>query len=138
MSDALRIILLFGALTTAGWILYKIRKLKVKMEDAIFWIIFAGILCVMGVFPQVTYWLTNKIGIISPANLIFLVVIFLLVEKIFTLSIIVSQLEEKVTVLSAELALRSHAAEKRLDEATGISKSAAKECVKEKEVIENV
>ena len=71
----------------------------------------------MGMFPQVTYWLTYKIGILSPANLIFLVVIFLLVEKVFTLSIIVSQLEEKISVLSAEVAVRSHAAEKRLDKA---------------------
>ena len=117
MSDTLRILLLIAAVVTAVWILYKIRKLKVKMEDAIFWIIFAGILCVMGMFPQVTYWLTYKIGILSPANLIFLVVIFLLVEKVFTLSIIVSQLEEKISVLSAEVAVRSHAAEKRLDKA---------------------
>ena len=117
MSDTLRILLLVAAVMTAVWILYKIRKLKVKMEDAIFWIIFAGILCVMGMFPQVTYWLTYKIGILSPANLIFLVVIFLLVEKVFTLSIIVSQLEEKISVLSAEVAVRSHAAEKRLDKA---------------------
>ncbi|HIR76892.1 MAG TPA: DUF2304 domain-containing protein [Candidatus Choladousia intestinipullorum] len=117
MSDTLRILMLIVAVVTAVWILYKIRKLKVKMEDAIFWIIFAGILCVMGMFPQVTYWLTYKIGILSPANLIFLVVIFLLVEKVFTLSIIVSQLEEKISVLSAEVAVRSHAAEKRLDKA---------------------
>ena len=117
MSDTLRVLLLVAAVVTAVWILYKIRKLKVKMEDAIFWIIFAGILCVLGMFPQVTYWLTYKIGILSPANLIFLVVIFLLVEKVFTLSIIVSQLEEKIAVLSAEVAVRSHAAEKRLDKA---------------------
>ena len=115
MSGTLRLLLLFAALLTAGWILYKIRKLKVKMEDAIFWMIFAGILCVLGLFPHVTYWLTDRLGIMSPANLIFLVIIFLLLEKVFTLSIIVSQLEEKVTVLSAEVALRSHAAEKRLD-----------------------
>lgn len=35
---------------------------------------------------------------------------FILLEKVFTLSIIVSQLEEKVTVLSSEVALRSHSA----------------------------
>ena len=51
----------------------------------------------------------------SPANLIFLVVIFLLMEKVFTLSILVSQMEEKIEILSAELALRNHSAEKRLD-----------------------
>lgn len=114
MSVTLRVLLLVAALFTAGWILHKIRKLKVKMEDAIFWIIFAGILCVLGMFPEVTYWMTNLIGIMSPANLIFLVVIFLLMEKVFTLSIIVSQLEDKIAVLSAEIALRSHSADERL------------------------
>lgn len=116
MSDTLRILLFFSAIVTGGWILYKIRKLQVKMQDAIFWVIFAAILFLLGVFPQACYWLTTKLGIMSPANLIFLVVIFLLMEKVFTLSIIVSQLEEKISVLSAEVALRSNAAEKRLDE----------------------
>lgn len=56
------------------------------------------------------------LGIISPANFIFLVIIFLLLEKVFTLSLVVSQLEEKISVLSAEVALRSRAAEKRIDQ----------------------
>ena len=117
MSNTLRVLLFAAALFTAYWIFHKIRKLKVKMEDAIFWVVFALILCVLGLFPQITYWMTGIIGIMSPANLIFLVIIFLLIEKVFTLSIIVSQLEEKVTVLSAEVALRSHSANKRLNEA---------------------
>lgn len=116
MSITLRILLLLAALATAAWILRKISKLKVKMEDAIFWIIFAGILCILAIFPEICYWLTGALGMLSPANLIFLVVIFLMLEKIFTLSILVSQLEEKVEVLSAELALRSHSVEKRLEE----------------------
>lgn len=115
MSPTMRILLLVSALLTAGWILYKIRKLKVKMEDAIFWVIFAGILSVLGLFPGITYRLTDVLGIMSPANLIFLVIIFLLLEKVFTLSIIVSQLEEKITVLSAEVALRYHSADERLN-----------------------
>ncbi len=114
MSVTLRVLLLVAALFTAGWILHKIRKLKVKMEDAIFWMIFAAILCVLGLFPQITYWMTDLIGIMSPANLIFLIIIFLLMEKVFTLSILVSQLEDKISVLSAEIALRSHASEKKM------------------------
>lgn len=115
MSITFRVLLLVAAFVTAAWILRKISKLKVKMEDAIFWIVFAGILCVLAIFPEVCYWLTNALGVISPANLIFLVIIFLLIEKVFTLSILVSQMEEKIEVLSAELALRNHSAEKRLD-----------------------
>ena len=116
MSDFLRILLLVAAVVTAFWILNRIRRMKVKMEDAIYWVIFAIILCILGLFPELTYWLTRKLQIMSPANLIFLVIIGLLIEKIFTLSIIVSQLEDKITVLSAELALRAHSAEKRLTE----------------------
>lgn len=116
MSRTLRVLLLVVAIITVFWILMKIRKLKVKMEDAIFWIGFSVILLIMAIFPEVTYWLTDRLGMQSPANLIFLIMIFLLVEKIFTLSILVSQLEEKVTVLSAEVALRSHAAEERIEE----------------------
>ena len=58
----------------------------------------------------------NLLGFISPANLVFLVIIFLLIEKIFTISIIVSQLEDKVSILSAELALRSHSSDKQISE----------------------
>lgn len=115
MSDTLRVLLLVAALVTGGWIVYKIRKLQVKMQDAIFWVVFAVILFLLGVFPQACFWLTERLGIMSPANLVFLVIIFLLLEKVFTLSIIVSQLEEKISVLSAEVALRSNAVEKRLD-----------------------
>lgn len=115
MSITLRTLLLVAALITAAWILRKISKLKVKMQDAIFWIVFAGVLCVLAIFPEICYWMTGALGMMSPANLIFLVVIFLLMEKVFTLSIIVSQLEDKIETLSAELALRNHSAEKRLD-----------------------
>ena len=52
----------------------------------------------------------------SPSNLVFVIIIFLLVEKIFTLSLIVSQLEEKISILSAEVALRSKAASRRLND----------------------
>ena len=116
MSVLLRYLLLCAAVVTAVWILNRIRRMKVKMEDAIFWIIFAVILCILGLFPELTYWLTRKLGVLSPANLIFLVMIFLLIEKVFTLSIIVSQLEDKITILASELALRAHSAEKRLDD----------------------
>lgn len=114
MAVGLRILLLVAAIVTACWILLKIRKLKVKMEDAIFWVCFAAILLIMGIFPGVTYWLTGVLHMISPANLIFLIIIALLIEKVFTLSIITSQLEEKVTILSAEVALRSHADSKQI------------------------
>lgn len=108
MSLTLRVLLTMAALLTIAWILRKIRKLKIKMDDAIFWVFFAGVMFIIGLFPQTIYWLANLVGILSPANLVFLIMFILLFEKVFTLSAQISQLEEKITILSAELALRSH------------------------------
>ena len=135
MSSTMRVLLLVAAVVTAFWILHKIRKLKVKMDDAIFWVVFAVLLGLLGLFPELTYRLTAWMGVMSPANLIFLVVIFLLMEKVFTLSIIVSQLEEKLTVLSAEVALRAHSSERRLNDCEAAERKLAKEsgCAEEAE-----
>ena len=45
----------------------------------------------------------------------FLVIIFALLIKVFTLSTAVSQLEEKISVLAAEIAVRSQAQQKQID-----------------------
>ena len=81
MSAILRVILFVLAVVTAWWILSKIRRLKVKMEDAIFWIFVAVVLCVLSLFPEIVYKLTEIMGVMSPANLVFLIVIFILLEK---------------------------------------------------------
>ena len=107
MSIELRVILLLAAIITAVWILWKIRKHKVKLEDAIFWIVFAVILLILGLFPQIAHFLKESLGMVSTANLIFLVMIFLLLVKVFTLSIKVSQLQSKLEILASELAIRT-------------------------------
>ena len=50
-------------------------------------------------------WILHKIKII----------IFALLIKVFTLSTAVSQLEEKIVVLAAEVAVRSQAQQKQID-----------------------
>lgn len=115
MSNTLRMVLMLSAVITVVWILRKIYKCKVKLGDAIFWFCMAIILAVLGVVPEIAYWCAKVIGIQAPVNFIFLFVLALVIEKLFTLSIIVSQLQDKVTVLSAEVALRSHDEEKQLE-----------------------
>lgn len=112
MSDIMRILILIGTVMFVLYILLRIQKLKIKMEDAIFWIFFVVVVAILGTVPQVAYWLSNLLGIISPANLVYLLIIGLLIEKLFTLSVTLSMLEEKVTVLSAEIAIRGRDATK--------------------------
>lgn len=108
MSATLRVVLMLSAVITVVWILRKIYKCKVKLKDAIFWFCMAALLAIFGIAPEIAYWCAHVIGIQAPVNFIFLFILALAMEKIFTLSIIVSQLEDKITILSAEVALRTH------------------------------
>lgn len=107
MGLTLRIFLLLLSVGTAIWILRKIHSNRVRQEDATYWICFAGILALLGIFPGISYFFADLLGIISPANFVFLAIIGLLFEKLFTLSIQVSILTNKLEILSAELALRT-------------------------------
>ena len=64
MSDIMRILLFFASIATGGWILYKIRRFQVKMQDAIFWVVFAVVIFIQGVLPGACYRLTVKLGIL--------------------------------------------------------------------------
>lgn len=138
MSDTLKALLVVASILTVAWIFRKIRKNKVKMEDAIFWIFFAGILLILAIFPEISYKLCQIFGIMSPSNLVFLVIIFLLVEKIFTLSIIVSQLEDKIGVLSAEVALRSKAENRQIDKVDEKENLLEQEEIEKQEIQEEI
>jgi len=105
MSMTLRLILLMASLLTFGWIFRKIRKAQVVLKDAVFWIISALILVVMGAFPQVVNWASELAGVASPVNFVFLSIIFVLLVKVFLLSIRVSQLEYKLQSLTQHLAI---------------------------------
>lgn len=116
MSATLRVVLFLAALVTVVWILRKIYKCKVKLKDAIFWFCLSALLAVLAVVPQVAYWWASILGFQAAVNFIYLIIFALAMEKIFTLSIIVSQLEDKVTVLSAEVALRAHDERQKIEQ----------------------
>lgn len=105
MSMMLRITLIAASVLTTAAILHKIRRSKVQIEDAIFWVLFSGVLIMFSVFPQVAYLLSDLVGIQAPSNFIFMLVIFLLLVKIFAMSVRISQLEAKLRELVQVIAI---------------------------------
>jgi hypothetical protein len=75
-----------------------------QIDDALFWIIISVLLVVISVFPIVATFFSALIGIESPANAVFLAIIFFLLIKLFSLSVQVSQLNQKIRTLSHEMA----------------------------------
>lgn len=101
----MRFLLFVGALGTLSYIMKKIRKNRVEIDYSIFWILFSGVLVVVSIFPGIITWAADLMGFISPANMVFLLVIFLLVLKLFSVTIKLSLLENKIKTLVQHIAL---------------------------------
>lgn len=106
MSILLRLLLLMGAICTLVYFLKKIRKNNVEIDYSLFWIIFSGVLVLVAIFPGVITWAANLLGFISPANMVFLVIIFLLIIKLFSITLKLSRLEQKLKTLSQNIAIK--------------------------------
>ena len=111
MSVGLRIFLLAAALLAGAVVLTRIRKAKMQIEDSVFWVLSALLFILLAAFPPLLYRLTDFFGVQSPANLLFLLVIAILFMKVFSLSLKVSLLEEKLSSLAQSEALRERFAE---------------------------
>lgn len=105
MSEILRIILIMISLLALLYILRKIRYSKLQIEYAIFWILCAIMLVVISVFPEIVYKVSQMLGMMSPVNVVFIVVIAILLLKVFMMTIELSQLENKVKELVQKIAL---------------------------------
>lgn len=107
------IVLVAGALLTLVYVLVKIRHNQLATADAVFWFLFALILIVLAVFPQIAYGLASLLGIESPANLVFLAMLVVVIYRLLTLSVENARLKEKLVALTQAVALASVCGEDR-------------------------
>lgn len=105
MTVILRWVLIIVSILLTFFVLRKIRQSKVKIEDSIFWVMFALMMVVFSIFPGLADILSDFVGTYSTSNFIFMFVIFILLVKVFFLSLKISQLESRVTELIQQLAL---------------------------------
>ena len=105
MQPIFRIILIIVSLLTMSFMLRKIRQAKVQIEAAMFWVIVALILVVFSLCPAVADACARLLGIYSTPNFLFLFLIFLLMVKVFSMTLQVSQLESKQKELVQKIAL---------------------------------
>ena len=103
MSVVLRVGLIVVSVLTLIFITRKVRNAQVRLEDSIFWFCVAGLLLILSIFPQIFFVVSDFAGIISPANLVFLVFILLILG--FNLSVHLSQTDTKLKELTQQLAI---------------------------------
>ena len=96
ISLVFRIALIVCSILTTVFMIKKIRNSKLQIEHAIFWLMFAFLLIVISLFPQLT---------ISSTNFIFLVILFIVIIKLFMATIEISNLEYRIKELSQKIAI---------------------------------
>ncbi|MBE6968555.1 MAG: DUF2304 domain-containing protein [Ruminococcaceae bacterium] len=105
MSVLFRLLLMLVSFGTVAFFLRKIRKAKVQIQDVLFWLMFSAILLVLCIVPELLSYCSRILGVQSPANLLFLIIIFLLMIHQFSLTLKVSMLEKKLYQLGRKTAL---------------------------------
>ncbi len=105
MSPFIIAMLLIGSVLTTGYILFKIRRSKVQIEDSIFWLLFSLAILILGIFPDIAIWLSERIGVESPINFVFLVILFALLMHQFFLTIRLSQTNNRLKEIIQKKAL---------------------------------
>ena len=108
MTLSLRIVLIVISVLAVLYALRKIRKAQLNIDDAFYWIIFSAILLVMSIFPIIPMWVSEKLGIDSPANFVFLFMIFILLIRLFTNSIELSVQKRRLNNLIQKIAIMNH------------------------------
>ena len=105
VSTALRVLLIVGSIAVFFFVFKKIRKAQLNIDDSIYWILFAILLLVISIFPQIAIWTANLLDVESPANFVFLCMSFLIFIKLFQVSIELSVQKHRLNHLVQKLAL---------------------------------
>lgn len=105
MSLVLRIALILVSFFVLVFVLKKIRRTQLYIDDAIYWIVFSVLLLMISIFPQIAIWAAELLGIQSPANFVFLFMIFVVLIKLFNLAIDLSVQKHRLNRLVQKLAL---------------------------------
>ena len=116
MSTVFRIALIIVSVLTCAYVFRKIRKSQMRIEDTIFWIIFCLGVVVLSIFPQIATIMTGLLGMEAPVNFVFLAFIFILIIKIFMMSVKISQLEDKLGNIAQRHELDNHDLQKKVAE----------------------
>ena len=105
MTIGLRVLLIVGSILTCIYVLSKIRKSKMRTENSLFWIMFSFVLVILGLFPGIAIWFARLLGVQSTVNLVFLVVIFFLLIKVFLQDQRAAKIEAQLTQFSQRYAI---------------------------------
>lgn len=105
MSVKLQILIIVVILLAMLYIVDHVRKKSIDFRYALLWLFVCICVLVLTVFPKLLTVLAEILGIASPVNMLFFLGFCLSIVVIFTLSIALSNLTDKVKKMAQEIAI---------------------------------
>lgn len=105
MSIQLQIILIISSIILFLLLIKTVKGGKLRTDYATGWILSSIVLIIIAIFPQIAYFFTDALGVMSAANMIFAIIILILIVLVYLLFAKVSMLEEKQKNIIQELAI---------------------------------
>ena len=105
MSTAFRVTLIIVSVFVLIYMCKKVKQEKLQIEYSIFWTLFAIMLVIFSLFPQIADWMAAVVGVYSTTNFIFLLIIFILLLKCFQLTMDISRLDNTIKELVQKIAI---------------------------------
>lgn len=105
MTLRLQIIILVCMLLAVLWILNLMRKKKMDFRYALGWLCIIACISILTIWPVLLNKIAALFGIVSPMNMLFFFGFCFAVVVIFSLSITISHLTDRVKKLAQEIAI---------------------------------
>lgn len=105
MSVYLRILLVLISIFSSIYVIKKIRSSQMKIEDSFFWFSLVFLVLILSFIPNIAIYLAELIGVESPVNLVYLIMLIITFAKLFSLALKCSQLNHKIEILVEEFAI---------------------------------
>lgn len=105
MNIRIQIIVGVIVLLALGVIVNMIRQKKLELRYALSWLGVGVAILILDCFPQLITWLSEKVGIASPVNMLFFFGFCFSLMIIFVLTVAVSRMSIRIKELTQALAL---------------------------------
>ncbi|MEF2879311.1 MAG: DUF2304 domain-containing protein [Blautia sp.] len=105
MNIKIQIIVIAITLLAMLYIINKIRIKEIELRYSLLWLFLGTGIIVFAFFPQISGWIAYFLGISKTINMLFFAGFCFMLPIIFSLSVAVSKMSNKLKKLSQELAL---------------------------------
>ena len=115
----LRVLLILGAFTLFGMIVWLIKNKKIEVKYSIIWLAFSATMILFAIFPYLVLVLGDISGVANPVNFIFMTLFVFILLILLSVSAVISGFSTKIKRLAQSNALlekRIRELEKKMEE----------------------